>query len=71
MSEKELKRELERDRERFSDKKRLQGERDRYEWYTCLSYILHTHQPITYSSTGLTLRFSSFLSLSFFFFFFK
>lgn len=28
MSEKELKRELERDRERFSDKKRLRGERD-------------------------------------------
>lgn len=28
MSEKELKRELEGDRERFSDKKRLQGERD-------------------------------------------
>lgn len=27
MSEKELKRELERDRERFSDKKRLRGER--------------------------------------------
>lgn len=29
MSEKELKRELERDRERFSDKERLQGERER------------------------------------------
>lgn len=29
MSEKELKRELERDRERFSDKERLQGERGR------------------------------------------
>lgn len=29
MSEKELKRELERDRERFSDKVRLQGEGDR------------------------------------------
>lgn len=28
MSEKELKRELERDGERFSDKKRLRGERD-------------------------------------------
>lgn len=29
MSEKELKRELDRDRERFSDKERLQGERNR------------------------------------------